>query len=524
MQQINMTAEKDLINSYKNAVEEFTHTINSLQDSYNELLTKKDELQDNISSWSQKNMELETTIKDLTTGKDQLQNSFSSLSQKKLELESKVKDLTDGKDELLRHFDTLDQKKLELESKVTFLMDELKKAYEQAVSEEDLMNEIRNCTLMSAPGPHVILLVIRLDMEITEEERNIVTWIQNNFGEDAVNYTFILFTHADHLNGESVEDHIRQSPDLQLLINQCDGRYHSFNNINRRNTDQLYRHGDRSPIEAYPTDPHKESAWPQGFGQLSQEGMKQHYELGQFLKKRYTGFLSEHYNRHEIFIRSTDEDRTLMSAEANLAGMFPPTGSEMFHPDLKWQPIPVHTVPKDEDRLLSLPLKNICPRYDQLINKTKKTDIFVNMTEKYKDFIEMVREKTGLKEVNIEDIWKVYDTLFCEKTHNITHPGWVNQSVMETLKVLNDFSYQILFGVYKRQEKCRLQGGLLLDQINKSLSNATELNSQQKVKMIVYSAHDTTVVALQEALNVFNGLQPPYASCHLIELYHEGNG
>ncbi|XP_050959232.1 GTPase IMAP family member 9, partial [Labeo rohita] len=298
MQHINMTAEKNLINSYKNAVEEFTHTINSLQDSYNELLTKKDELQDNFSSWSQKNMELETTIKDLTTGKDQLQNSFSSLSQKKLELESKVKDLTDGKDELLTHFDTLDQKKLKLESKVTFLMDELKKAYEQdlrllllgktgsgksatgntilgesifsenvvtsvcmskeeavgqrsitavdtpglfnpAVSEEDLMNEIRNCTLMSAPGPHVILLVIRLDMEITEEERNIVMWIQNNFGEDAVNYSFILFTHADHLNGESVEDHIRQSPDLQLLINQCDGRYHSFNNINRQNTDQV---------------------------------------------------------------------------------------------------------------------------------------------------------------------------------------------------------------------------------------------------------------------------------------------
>uniref|UniRef100_A0A9J7X7A0 Lysosomal acid phosphatase n=1 Tax=Cyprinus carpio carpio TaxID=630221 RepID=A0A9J7X7A0_CYPCA len=285
----------------------------------------------------------------------------------------------------------------------------------------------------------------------------------------------------------------------------------------------LYRHGDRSPINAYPTDPYKESDWPQGFGQLSQEGMKQHFELGQFLKKRYTGFLSEDYDRHEIFIRSTDVDRTLMSAEANLAGMFPPNGSEEFNPDLKWQPIPVHTVPVDKEKLLSFPLED-CPRYTQLMNETEKTDIFLNMTETYKELIEMVRNKTGLEKANIETIWSFYDTLFCEAKHGMRPPDWVTPSVMETLKMLKNFGFQILFGIYKRKEKCRLQGGLLLDQIIKNLSNAAAPDSKQEVKMMVYSAHDTTVVALQEALNVFNGLQPPYASCHLIELHQEENG
>lgn len=150
----------------------------------------------------------------------------------------------------------------------------------------------------------------------------------------------------------------------------------------------LYRHGDRSPIKAYPTDPYQESAWPQGFGQLSQEGMRQHFELGRFLRKRYTGFLSEDYERHEIYIRSTDIDRTLMSAEVNLAGLFPPNGSQIFNPDLKWQPIPIHTVPEDEERLLAFPVEN-CPRYQELMNETIKSDSFVNMTNTYKGSCEV---------------------------------------------------------------------------------------------------------------------------------------
>ncbi|XP_016139807.1 CD209 antigen-like [Sinocyclocheilus grahami] len=81
LQHITITAERDLIKSYKNTAEEFNQTINSLQDNYTDS--------------TRKNLELETRVKDLTAEKNQLQSNFSSLNQKKLELESRVTSLSD---------------------------------------------------------------------------------------------------------------------------------------------------------------------------------------------------------------------------------------------------------------------------------------------------------------------------------------------------------------------------------------------------------------------------------------------
>ncbi|XP_014909292.1 lysosomal acid phosphatase-like isoform X2 [Poecilia latipinna] len=103
-------------------------------------------------------------------------------------------------------------------------------------------------------------------------------------------------------------------------------------------------------------------------------------------------------------------------------------------------------------------------------------------------------------------------------------PDWVTPDVMEKLRFLTDFGFQLLFGVYKQQEKSRLQGGLLLGEIVKNLTKMAASHPQQQLKLMMLSAHDTTVVALQASLNVFNGKQAPYASCHIIELYREDDG
>uniref|UniRef100_A0A8C8FYQ9 Lysosomal acid phosphatase n=1 Tax=Oncorhynchus tshawytscha TaxID=74940 RepID=A0A8C8FYQ9_ONCTS len=253
------------------------------------------------------------------------------------------------------------------------------------------------------------------------------------------------------------------------------------------------------------------------------EGMRQHFELGQALRKRYQGFLNDTYDRREIAVRSTDYDRTLMSAEANLAGLYPPNGSQVFNPTLEWQPIPVHTVPQFEERLLSFPIPG-CPRYKILMNETEHSEKYLNVTFLYKDLITMIQERTGLKNTNIETVWSVYDTLFCEARHNMTAPDWVTPNIMDDLRKLKDFGFEIMFEVYKHQEKSRLQGGVLLGSIVNNISESALPDSNRRLKMMMLSAHDTTIVALQSSLSIFNGKQPPYASCHIFELYQEDNG
>ncbi|XP_063049773.1 GTPase IMAP family member 9-like [Engraulis encrasicolus] len=112
-------------------------------------------------------------------------------------------------------------------------------------SNVEVEREIANGVALAAPGPHVLLLVLRPDgIKYKEQtERETVKMIEKIFGKGALCYTMVLFTHGDDLghgrtikelidleHGKTIEDFIDQSPDLGALISQCGGGYHVFNN------------------------------------------------------------------------------------------------------------------------------------------------------------------------------------------------------------------------------------------------------------------------------------------------------
>jgi hypothetical protein len=118
----------------------------------------------------------------------------------------------------------------------------------------------------------------------------------------------------------------------------------------------LFRHGDRTPVNIYPNSINKASVWEKygGLGQLTQTGMKRHFNYGLYLKSIYKNFLSDHYDRREVNVYSTDTDRTIMSVLSLLSGLYEPSGYQVWNSNINWQPIPVHTSKIGDDKVNNL--------------------------------------------------------------------------------------------------------------------------------------------------------------------------
>uniref|UniRef100_A0AC35UHG5 Lysosomal acid phosphatase n=1 Tax=Rhabditophanes sp. KR3021 TaxID=114890 RepID=A0AC35UHG5_9BILA len=106
----------------------------------------------------------------------------------------------------------------------------------------------------------------------------------------------------------------------------------------------ILRHGERMPLANYPRDVVDESYWDLPYGALTENGIKQVYQQGSRLRKRYVDdfkFISPKYN--EISALSTSVERCLLSAGSFLSGLFSQKKIDDEGWSLNWTPIPVKT-------------------------------------------------------------------------------------------------------------------------------------------------------------------------------------
>ncbi|XP_014279966.1 prostatic acid phosphatase [Halyomorpha halys] len=281
-------------------------------------------------------------------------------------------------------------------------------------------------------------------------------------------------------------------------------------------TSILFRHGQRNPNGFYTRDPYKNmSYWPDGLGMLTKTGKLREYELGQWLGKRYKSLIPDgKYSEQLVYIQSTDVDRTLMSAQANLAGLFYPSKEEMWS-DLPWQPIPVHTVPKKLDKLLKVEFP--CPRLQKEEKIVRKSKFLKKYNKERKQLYKYLTKHTGDKVKEPQHCGTIYTNLLIESQtiSNFTIPDWAEKIYPDLLHQIGGFSFSIPTSTTILK---RLRGGPLLKDIITHMKLKRNGTLDPNRNLWLYSAHDDNVAALLNTMGVFEHHMPPFVATVMIDL------
>ncbi|XP_026671878.1 prostatic acid phosphatase-like isoform X2 [Ceratina calcarata] len=283
----------------------------------------------------------------------------------------------------------------------------------------------------------------------------------------------------------------------------------------------VMRHGERAPQDTYPNDPYVNNSMdPYGWGQLTNEGRKNQYDQGLFLRKRYDEFLGPTYSPDLFHLQCTAVDRTKMSAMLEAAALWKPSEKQSFKPDLAWQPVTLYYQPRSEDTLMLI--WETCPKYAKSRDAINSFPEVLSTQRDNKKLYEELTNLTGMSISSPGDVGSLYSTLTAEKCMNLTLPEWTEDYYPDKLIPLTLYDLQL--NVYDDRLK-RLKGGPFLKKIvTDMLGKKDDVLEPETRKMFMYVGHDSTIVTLLDVMHVWNGQMPNYNIMVMIELHENKDG
>jgi hypothetical protein len=235
---------------------------------------------------------------------------------------------------------------------------------------------------------------------------------------------------------------------------------------------------------------------------LTKNGEQQLFQIGLHLRKKYIsqlGFLSGRFDPTQVYVRSTDIDRTMQSAMSLLLGMYPPeTRNDMT--------IPIHT---REGRVETMyPIQRHCRKLRHLIQAQKDS-------QEYKDFTTGFAQKMALypqlqDESGTPENW--HNTIQMHLLNDMPIPKYVTPDLISTFEEMASKEEVMMH----TKEISRLSIGQFLLEISQHFNHP-------KFKMYLYAGHDSTIIPMLSALDVYDGRFPPVATQVIFEMYRDGN-
>ncbi|XP_016838903.1 venom acid phosphatase Acph-1 isoform X1 [Nasonia vitripennis] len=282
----------------------------------------------------------------------------------------------------------------------------------------------------------------------------------------------------------------------------------------------LFRHGARTPDKAefkYINYAGLNAYNPYGLGELTNLGKKQLFKVGQMLRQRYSDFLSEDFNTSDVYAYSSEDDRTKMSLQVVLAGLYPPSSEFVWNKKLNWIPLPARYTPKELDILLKPTFSS--SRFISINNEFKRSAEFQSKISEHLDFINFLKDKLGvdesLDEVNF--IAFTFNTLYSNEHLNIPLPKWYTDEVKKALFDLINYIHRSMSAT---TEMKRINGGPLIRTLLENMNvNSTVVNPR---KIYLYSGHDLNLAAVSVALGFSDAFDhPDYANGLIMEKWSD---
>jgi len=340
---------------------------------------------------------------------------------------------------------------------------------------------------------------------------------------------------------------------------------------------EIFRHGARTPYSGMNSS-FFDCFGEQWFGlkELTGVGLRQHFLVGSRNRIKYmleNKLIKEKYDPREVFLISTDSNRTIMSANAQVQGLYPPgTGPILFpnqsesaippvnrdeieeakdeldkHEDYAALPhkmniIPVHSF-FNADHFIQLQDKKVCKPTNEYYKKNQQrkevTDFLDEMTKKYGDDLNkklIIKDKSRDVLKDYTKAYYIFDTIICRYTEGYALPklGGVSDEVL-----LNDsfkfFDLDLIGnGINNDSEICLYSMSPIFDRIlkwinlkiEKDNNNDFDYTNYDLPKFVMFSAHDSTCAAFMGFMRDVFGAETryPYFATNInLELYKDNN-
>ncbi|GAV09221.1 hypothetical protein RvY_18796 [Ramazzottius varieornatus] len=255
-------------------------------------------------------------------------------------------------------------------------------------------------------------------------------------------------------------------------------------------------------------------------GQLTLPGKRQMYQLGQRLRKEYINdqkFLSPSYSSKEVYVRSTNITRTIESAMWMVSGIYNATKEDLEKPDVPV--IPVFATTEQEEILY--PNHSFCNALTRLSKRIMQHMHEITGMLDDRDLLEkQIDFDTTKGRLSFVDL---RDELAARLAHDMDMPPVLRQ----WWDKVDGYAVQVLARMVKgndpsskiQREVLRLACGPVVEMVLGNMSGVVQ--HRNGFKLEVYSCHDSMMIALIIALDIWDGKWPPYAADLRFELLED---